>query len=426
MVTWILIAILILVNILLAFQRVSNALVGLLGAILVIIVGYLSGLFNFIDALSFVDFNAIFLILGLFILIQVTKDSGLFQFITLRIVKKTGGRVYPLYISFIILTFLLAGLIGSITTMMIIGSMTVITSSTCDYDPVPFLIIESFIADMAGTTLVSGSVSIIVASQLLGISYAEWASIAYPMGLVFLGFSILIAPKLQRRKMAVQKTSTEILYELELIDPWSVVYKRSVFYATAGVLAFTFIMFFLSSFIGVSLGFIALLAATIMLIINRADLQHVFQKTDWETLIYIIGISITIGGVSESGILNALGESLSLLIGGSAILGLIIILWVVSALTGFIDNLAVTLMFIPTVRILSATAPLLPMAYALLLGADIGITFLPWATTSGLIAMSLAKEAGAKIKVRDYAKVGLLNLGYLSIATLFLTILTVI
>ncbi|WEU40889.1 MAG: anion permease [Candidatus Odinarchaeum yellowstonii] len=426
MVTWVLVAILILVNILLAFQRVSNALVGLLGAILVIVVGYLSGLFNFIGALSFIDFNAIFLILGLFILIQVTKDNGLFQFITLKIVKKTGGRVYPLYISFIVLTFLLAGLVGSITTMMIVGYITIITSSTCDYDPTPFLIIESFIADMAGTTLVSGSVSIIVASQLLGITYAEWASIAYPMGLVFLGFSILIAPKLQRRNLKAQKTSMEALYELELIDPWQVVNKKSIFYATAGVLAFTFIMFFLSSFINVSLGFIALLSALIMLIINRADLQHVFQKTDWETLIYIIGISITIGGVSESGILDILGNSLFLLIGGNAVLGLVTILWVISALTGFLDNLAVTLMFIPTIKIFSATIPLLPMAYALLLGADIGITFLPWATTSGLIAMSLAKEANAKIKVKDYAKVGLLNICYLSIATLLFTGITII
>ncbi|MEM2906895.1 MAG: SLC13 family permease, partial [Candidatus Odinarchaeota archaeon] len=92
MVTWILVAILILVNALLAFQRISNALVGLLGAVSVIAVGYFSGLFNFTDALGFIDFDAIFLILGLFILIQVTKDSGLFQFITLKIVKKTGGR----------------------------------------------------------------------------------------------------------------------------------------------------------------------------------------------------------------------------------------------------------------------------------------------------------------------------------------------
>ncbi len=426
MLTWILIAILILVNILLGFQRFSNALVGLLGAILVIITGYVSGLFTFIDALSFIDFNAIFLILGLFILIQVTKDSGLFQYITLRIVKKTAGRVYPLYISFMILTFFLAGLVGSITAMMIIGSMTIITSSTCGYDPVPFLIVESFIADMAGTTLVSGSISIIVASQLLGISYAEWASIAYPLGLVFLGLAIIISPKLQRRKIESQKTSIEVLYELELVDPWMVVNKRSVFYAAAGVLFFTFIMFFLSSFIGVSTGFIALLSATIMLIINRADLQSVFQKTDWETLIYIIGISITVGGVMESGILNSLGEAMFILIDGNILLGLILLLWVVSVLTGFTDNLAITLMFIPTVKIFSTAIPLLPMAYALLLGADVGITFLPWATASGVIAVSLAREANVKIKVKEYAKIGLLNIVYLLTATLFLTLITLI
>ncbi|MEM2109660.1 MAG: SLC13 family permease [Candidatus Odinarchaeota archaeon] len=426
MVTWILVAILILVNALLAFQRISNALVGLLGAVSVIAVGYFSGLFNFTDALGFIDFDAIFLILGLFILIQVTKDSGLFQFITLKIVKKTGGRIYPLYMAFMVLTFFLAGVVGSITTMMIIGSMTVITSATCDYDPVPFLIVESFIADMAGTTLVSGSVSIIVASQLLQITYLEWASIAYPLGLIFLGFSILIAPKLQRKKIKSQKVSREVLYELELVDPWSVVPGKKIFYFTTGILGFTFLMFFLSSIMGVSLGFIALLSAAISLLVNRADLQRIFQKTDWETIIYIIGISITIGGVSESGILNTLGDSLFYVIGGSAVIALILIMWVTAALTGFLDNLAVTLMFIPIIRIFSATIPLLPMAYALLLGADIGITFLPWATTSGLIAMSLAKDYGAKIRVRDYAKVGLLNLVFLSTASIFLTVISII
>lgn len=426
MVIWVLIAILIAVNILLLVQKVSNAIVGLIGAASVIAVGYFSGLFDFAEALGFIDFNAIFLLVGLFIIIQVTKESGLFQFITLKIVSKTGGRAYLLYISFMALTFFLAGLIGSITAILIIGSMTAITSDVCDYDPVPFLIVESFIADMGGTTLISGSVSVIVASNLLQISYLQWAAIAYPLGLVFLGLSILIAPKLQRRRISAQKMSSEVSYELELLDPWSVVPSKRMFYTSAIVLVFTFIMFFLSSLIGVGLGYIAILSATIMLLASKTDPQGILQKTDWETIFYIIGLSITIGGVTAGGVLTTLGDMLSIFIAGNILLALLLILWVTSFLTGALDNLAVTLTFIPIIRILSTTIPLLPMAYALIIGADIGITFLPWATTNGLIAMSIAKGSGLKIKVREYAKVGLLNICYLSVSSIFFAILSIL
>jgi len=417
---WIFVGILIAVYILIFTEKISRALSALLGAIATIIAGIATGFFDFLEALTFINSEVIWFILGLMIIVEIIKHSGLFHFISISTLKKTGGHPVKLFIVLGLVTFLFAILTGNLTSMLICGSLTMISCEYLGYNPIPYLVSEIFISNVAGVSLVISSVNNILVASSFDIPFIDFAILGLPISLLLLGITFIYLHKLLSRKLMynVDLEAVRNKASLETLDPWSVVEDKKSFYIALISLIVTIILFALSQYIGITLGFAALFMAVIMVLLTRVKLEDVFKLINWTTIFFFIGLFITIGGVEKAGALRALSDALIAVVGNNASLAVVILILLTGVLSAFVDNIPITLTFIPVIADLGLYGlPITPLIWALVLGGNLGGVLTPVGSPPGVIAMDIAEKTDSKIRSSDYFKLSLpLTFIYLGIS----------
>ncbi|MHA1835594.1 MAG: SLC13 family permease, partial [Candidatus Odinarchaeia archaeon] len=133
---WVFVGILIFVYTLILTEKIPRVISALVGAAATVIAGLVFGLFNFEEALGFIELETITLIVGLFIFIEIVNESGLFQFIAIKILRMTKGNPILLFIAFGMITFFLTAIIGNLTAVLIVGSLTIVSCDIFEYNPI--------------------------------------------------------------------------------------------------------------------------------------------------------------------------------------------------------------------------------------------------------------------------------------------------
>jgi Na+/H+ antiporter NhaD/arsenite permease-like protein len=423
---WVFILILILTYTLIISQKVPHTLAALIGAIAVIIAGEYFNIFTFTEALTFIDLDIITLIIGLFILIEVIKEGGLFQYLAIKIIKKTKGKQLSLFIAFNIITFFITGIVSNITGIIIIGTLTIVACDIFDYNPIPFIMTEIFISNSGGIALVTGAIPIVISTSEFGINFVEWAIIGYPLALILLAVTMIFMIKLNKKELETVKDEsyTSMEDKINSFDEWSVVPSKRTFYVTTVILIGTIIMFFISGFIGLSLGYIAITSSIILLSISGIRPKEILHNVDWGTIFFFIGLFITIGGIEQAGVLDLLSDAISSIVGGSTILAVLLIIYVAGLMSAVVDNVPITLTFIPVIYSLSATIPTLPIVNSLAIGSELGGNILPIGSPPAIVGLSLVRKSGRNIGFKEYAKFGVpLTIIYLVIATFYILLI---
>jgi Na+/H+ antiporter NhaD/arsenite permease-like protein len=403
---WIFVGILVVVYILILTEKIPRVVSALVGAAVTVIAGLIFGLFTFHEALGFIELETITLIIGLFIFIEIINESGLFQFIVIKILGRTKGAPVILFLAFGVMTFFLTAIIGNLTAVLIVGSLTIVSCDVFEYNPIPYITAEIFIANAAGVALVTGSIPSILIATRFTISFIDFAVIGFPIALILLGITLFYTIRSKKKKMQTEvgEVTDKVKAQLETFDAWSVVPSRGAFYRSAIIFVFIIVLFFISSFIGITLGFVAITGAIVMLVLSGIDPEKAFHNVHWETVFFFIGLFVIIGGVQAAGVLEALGDALSGFIGSNLLLAIILIVFITGLLSAVVDNIPVTLTFMPVIAHLGLTLPLFPLIWALALGAVFGGNLTPIGSPSGIVALGLLKSSGKKLSFKEYFK----------------------
>ena len=121
-----------------------------------------------------IDWNVIFLLLGMMVIVGTIQQTGLFDYLALRAVRLTGGRPYRLMISLVLLTAVASALVDNVTTVLLVGPMTLAVTRELGLNPVPFLVAEILASNIGGAaTLIGDPPNIIIGSQA-GLSYLDF------------------------------------------------------------------------------------------------------------------------------------------------------------------------------------------------------------------------------------------------------------
>ena len=91
--------------------------------------------------------------------------------------------------------------------------------------------------------------------------------------------------------------------------------------------------------------------------------------------------------------------------GGSAALAVTLVLWSTALLSQIVDNVPLVTVFVPVVSVMHTTGlPLLPLAWALALGAGIGGMATPIGTASNIVALSILNKDRKRLGFGKFAK----------------------
>ena len=405
----------------------------LLGAVAVWLVHYIGGTFfpslqiiGFDEAMAFVDWNVVFLILGMMIFMAMFSETGILHWLAFRAFRLARGNAWLLGLILIVLTGVTSSLLNNVTAMLLLVPLTIQIAETVGIHPSAYVIPEVLAANVGGAaTLIGDPPSTIVGSHL-GLGFFEYAVEAAPVVVVSLLAVAGLSLWLNRRELAGAKRrlSPALVAQLEAgarISDVRLLRKASI------VGTVTLLLFFGGELFRLPPSVAAMTGATLLIAWVRPDMQRMMREVDWTTLFFFIGIFVLVSGVEKAGVVDWLAQAVGRLAGSSLSLATVLMVWLSGAVSGLVDNIPFTIAALPIADLLSATIPAAkgsPVLYwALIFGADLGgnLTYLGGA--ANIVAVGLLAQAGYRMTFGRFMRDGVVvAAATLVVATVWLLI----
>ncbi len=370
---------------------------------------------------KWVDLPTLILILSMMIITEVTKDSGFFQYIAIKSIKFSRGDTRRLLVIMCGLSFAMTTVLTQITTMLIMGTLTFLACDALEINPAPFLISIALAANVGGITSLIASVPAMLIAGATLYNFQWFILDIMPLGLLLLAIMLFVVLRLFKKDLIIPKQSrVEDLMEL---DPWEMVPNRMVFYRTAFLLILIVVGFIVLGSAGLTF-LVALGGALLFVVLSGIRPGQILKEIEWSALFFFIGLFFLVGLLEEFRVLDAIGHVLALLTFGSPFIATTLMVWISGLTSGFVDNIPVTLTFIPVVEILTMGPLPIPegsLWASLLAGAVLGGCLTPIASAANVLAVSIADKEERPLPKRQFLITGvILTLLFLFFSTLYL------
>lgn len=398
-------------------EKIHKTVVAVFGASLVLLLKILDQHEAFHLEEYGVDWNVIFLLVGMMIIISLIRPTGMFEYIAIRSAKLGRGEPVRIMVIFAIITAVLSALLDNVTTVLLLAPVTLLIAEALEVDAVPFLIVEAMASNIGGTaTLIGDPPNIMIASKAR-LSFVDFLIHLTPIVIVIMvAFLVIIrlvfGNKLKTREELKQRVMS--MREAEAIkDP--VMLKKSLF-----VLALVLVGFTLHGFFHYEPATVALFGAGLLLVLSRTSEPHqVLNEVEWPVIFFFIGLFIMVGGLVKVGVINLMSGEVLKLTEGNMLATSMLVMWFSAIASAVIDNIPFVATMNPLVvdmargmwPELSGTAllqhpDLLPVWWSLALGACLGGNGSAIGASANVIVVGMAEKAGQKISFLRFMAYG--------------------
>ncbi len=408
MTAWIAVAVFVAAYVFIATEWVHKTLAALAGAGLVVALGVVGSEQVFYSQDTGIDWDVIFLLLGMMIIVSVLRRTGVFEFTAIWAAKRAKGSPLRVMILLCLITAIASALLDNVTTVLLIVPVTLLVCDRLSINPVPFLIAEVFASNIGGAaTLIGDPPNIIIASRA-DLTFNDFLVHMAPIVLIELVVFILILPWLFRGSFSsdpARAAEVMALNEREAIEDTGLLVKCGV------VLLGVFVAFTLHSVLHVEPSIIALLGAGVLILISRSTPEQYLASVEWETLLFFVGLFIMVGALIETGVIGGLAERVATATGGDALFASMLILIVSAPVSGIIDNIPYVATMSPLVGQLASgiSDPQQAQAlwWSLALGADFGGNLTAVGASANVVAIGIAYRNGTPISFWEFTRKGI-------------------
>ena len=356
------------------------------------------------ESSSGINWATIIFIAGMMVMVEGMARAGFFRWLCMRIAKLVHYQTVPIFITFMIMSFVLAMFIDSITVILFLAAVTVELARLLEFNPVPMILAEIFCANLGGSATMCGDPPNIIIGTSLGYSFADFvlntrliAGISLIAVLLFFYFAF-------RKEL---KTGSGKQVDIsKLPDPKSAITDKTGFIISTVIFLCAVVLLVTHAMTGLTVAFIGLFIALVTLITSGKHAVEVLKKVDYKTLLFFIGLFVVVGGLEQTGILELVAGFIGKVSGGNAMLMIAIIIWISALASAFIDNIPFAATMIPVIKTLAAAQgiPLETLAWALSMGTDIGGSATPIGASANVVGTSVAAKAGHPIGWGEYCK----------------------
>ncbi len=386
-------------------EKMHRTVAGLFGAGMMLLAGKLLGFYNESEAIKAIDLSTLGLLLGMMVLVVVLEPTGFFEYIAIQAAKVSKGKPLRLLVLLGTITTILSMFLDNVTTVILIAPVTILICELLGFNPAPFLIAEALLSDTGGIATLIGDPPNVLISAAADLTFNDFLTHSLPIVIVAWFTALLLLRVLFRKEIKESPGNIEGLLELEpkqvLKDPKRA--KRVLL-----VLSLAIVLFFLEELLHITPEFIAMAAATAALIWVRPDLRETLAQIEWSVLVFFIALFVMVGGLENTGILETLAGSVIPIANSNPVLFGVLLLWMVAGLSAFMDNIPITIAFIPVIQSLAASG-LNVNAYwwALAFGTGLGGNGTIIGSTANIIVASLSERTRNPITVKIWNKRGL-------------------
>ena len=357
------------------------------------------------EASSGINWQTIIFIAGMMIMVEGMARVGFFRWLCMRLAKLVKYQVIPIFMTFMVLSFVLAMFIDSITVILFLAAVTIELSKLLEFNPVPMILSEIFCANLGGSATMCGDPPNIIIGTSLGFTFMDFikntgliAVIALVVVVIY--FYFIFHKELEKNGAAKKDPS-------QYPDPAEAITSKGGFIASSVIFLCAVVLLVTHAQTGLTVSTIGVCIAAATLIAAGKEGPGLLKKIDYQTLLFFIGLFVVVGGLEQTGVLKILAGIIEKVSGGNIALMIAIIVIVSAVASAFIDNIPFAATMIPVITNLAATTPgidITVLSWALAMGTDIGESATPIGASANVVGIATAAKEGHIIKWGKYCK----------------------
>ena len=355
------------------------------------------------ESSSGINWATILFIAGMMIMVEGMARAGFFRWLCMTIAKAVKYQVIPIFITFMIMSTVLAMFIDSITVILFLAAVTVELAQLLKFNPVPMILSEVFCANLGGSATMCGDPPNIIIGTSLGYSFADFITNTGLIALISL-FVILIYFYFAFRKELTAGSKGGV--PINCPDPKEAITDKRGFAISSVIFLCAVVLLVTHAQTGLTVAFIGVLIAAVTLIAAGKDAMKLLKGLDYKTLLFFIGLFVVVGGLEQTGILNIIASFIEKISGGNGIAMAMIIMWISAIASAFIDNIPFAATMIPVIKSLAETSNvnLAVLSWALAMGTDVGGSATPIGASANVVGTSVAAKNGHPVSWGTYCK----------------------
>jgi Na+/H+ antiporter NhaD/arsenite permease-like protein len=389
-------------------ERVNRAVVALVGAGAMVLIGVLDQE----EAIHGIDFNTIGLLTGMMILVSISRRSGMFQYLAVRAAQAAKAHPAGILLLLQLTTAVLSALLDNVTTVLLIVPVTLAICNTLEVPAYPYLFAEIFASNIGGTaTLIGDPPNILIGSQV-GLTFNDFVYELTPVVLLVLAVQMVIIHLLWGKDLRASAEAEERVMKMkpeESIEDWRLL-KQSL-----AVLTLVMVTFVLARPLHLEPATIALTGAAILMLLDNwshhaekaaHNIHSTFGDVEWITIFFFIGLFVVVHGVDVGGLLRLLANKLVTATGGNMAHAGYAILWASAFLSAIVDNIPFVATMIPLIKNMAPAfgGPdhIMPLWWCLSLGACLGGNGTLIGASANLTVAGISERNGVPFRFITY------------------------
>ena len=362
------------------------------------------------DLASAINWQALGVLLGMFIIASSLREAGFFEWVGLHLARSVDAHPIRMYILLPLMTAGMASLLDIVTVALFIVPLTVEVFEGLEIDPVPFVIAEVLAANIGGIATMVGDPTNIIIGSSLGLTFNQFLQNTAPIALAAIAVNSVLL-YLKNRTFLHRDAMTRHRQRpvLDLRSPSEAVKDRGLLRVSLVSLLLAVSFLVVHTFLGVSAALATLLPAFLILVYESSrsnEVQHVLARIDWQIFFFFGGLFILVAALGKTGVLSMLGGEMIQISGGNLALSVTLVLWVTALISQLVDNVPLATVFIPVIAAMASTpgVPVAPLAWALAVGTGIGGMATPLGTASNLVALNILNKPKQRLSFARFAK----------------------
>ncbi len=409
---WIALIVFVGVYALIAFEILHRTLAAFLGATVLLVITHTCGTYDdaykiltYEQALHSVDWNVIFLLMGMMIIVGVLKASGVFQWLAYKSFEIAKGRIFALSAALCIVTAVASAFLDNVTTMLLLTPVTMEIAIVLGVSPFVFLLPEIIASNFGGTATLIGDPPNIMIGSYAGLTFNDFVINLTPVVVVVMISQILYNKLLYGRSYEKAKVE-DVPKMIAFLKEKYPITDRKVLTIGGSVLLGVIVLFVLHGLFHMEVSVAALFGAGLIVLLNKTDIVEILEKEiEWPSLVFFIMLFIVVGGAEQTGILQVIADWIRDTVQGRLWVAVLVVLWVSAISSAIVDNIPFAATMLPIVAFLNKSIPGAESGvlwWALALGACFGGNGTIIGASANVVTTGIAEKAGHKISFGQY------------------------
>jgi Na+/H+ antiporter NhaD/arsenite permease-like protein len=408
--------------VLISTEKINRTAMSLLGVALVGVILYIGsrleipGGVTFVTLIEHVEWDTIIFIIAMSIIVSVAAASGIFQYIALRIAARSDGDHKQLFIILLIFVSGISLFFDTVSTMLIAAPLTIEICKALEVDFKPFLVSEAIVCNFSSIPSIVGAVPNLVIAGKTQLDVGFLFVTFMPLSIILFLVSLPIFLRWYGSSFGVtEEHRADAVFS---IDPATMIKDRWDFNISVVAIICLVLGFAFGPGLGLTPPMVALLVAGFLLLLAHERANEFLNRIGWPTVFFLVGLFGLVGALDITGLIDALGDAIALVIEEGSIFATIFLVWIPAMLSAFLDNLPVSLVLAP---IAATFGNPLALVFAVNIG---GYIFTPLGSPANMVAIGLSEEQHDPIPFIEFVKIGtLLGIIHLAIGSGYLVLL---